>query len=176
MNLQLAEKQITEQVVGFMTLRGWRAVRKQVAKFTNPVGGVVSIGEKGMADYQFIWYLPNGISLVLWVEMKAPDGQLRDDQVKWITREMARGGVVYVADDFRVFEAWYYQVYGWLHQSQTGFGQLRLETHVNTEAFGTEGQGIVDQTGSAGVAKKRVSARSRSKRTARRKTGLRKQQ
>lgn len=125
---KLSERDVTRQIRDFMKYRGWRPIRMQSATFSGPTGGVVAVGEQGMPDYQYLYYLGDSEALVLWIELKSPDDKrtcrCRPDrarlctvcaQKQWRERETERGGVVIQVSNLRTFEDWYAKSFGWLH-------------------------------------------------------------
>ncbi len=121
---ELLERQITQQIRDYMQYRGWRPVRMQ----RTAIPGAFSTGEPGMPDYLFVRYLPKplGACIALWIELKRPSGKLREGQPEWHARERARGGTVWVVDDFEWFANLYEQHFGWLHSGDAAIGQLDL--------------------------------------------------
>ena len=122
---QLLEKEVTQQVKDYLLYRGWRPVRMM----RTAIPGAFSVGEPGMPDFLFLRYLdcrPTCAALALWVEMKRPDGKLREGQPEWHARERARGATVWVVDDFEWFEGLYHKHFGWLHSGDAAAGQLDL--------------------------------------------------
>lgn len=128
MKQKLAEREVTKQIRDYLKYRGWRALRMQSASFSGPTGGVVSVGEPGIPDYLYLYYLGDSEALVLWIELKSPNDRrtcrCRPDskrlctvcaQSAWKTKEQERGAVVLQVSDLREFEAWYSKNFGWLH-------------------------------------------------------------
>ena len=125
--MKLLERDVTKAIKQFMQLRGWRALRMQSGTFTNPQFGVHQIGEPGMPDYLFLYYLADAECVALWVEMKRPgdDGKCRCKpggklcrtcrQTKWRVNELMRGAVVVEARNLETFGAWYEKYFAWLH-------------------------------------------------------------
>lgn len=98
----LTEKQVSDQVDDFMKAEGWRRIRHSSGTAQRVQDGLavgmMSIGEPGMPDRQYIYYLSpgTGVALVLWVELKrSKGGKRRDSQNTWHARETARGGLIY---------------------------------------------------------------------------------
>jgi len=123
-DLKLLERHVSRQVRDFLEYRGWRAIRMQ----RTVIPGSFQTGEKGMADYLFVRYLPEvkpGCSLTLWVETKRPGGPLRKHQPEWHAEERLRGAQVWVVDDFDLFARNYERVWGWLHHGGAR-GQLEF--------------------------------------------------
>jgi hypothetical protein len=124
--LKLREKDVTRQVRDFLEWHGWRGYRNQVITSQNLAGGWVRAGEKGMADWLFVYYVQDylpAMALVLWVEMKAEGEPLRPDQVRWQEIEMARGAWIITADKYESFCEWYEEKFGWLRTSDFKKGQ-----------------------------------------------------
>jgi hypothetical protein len=106
-----------------MSYKGWRPFKTH--------GFMTQPAEPGCADYAFIAYLQDGVSLILWVEFKRPGDKRRCycrpgerkicsvcRQVKWAADERRRGGEVWEGiKDLSDFEARYKQRYGWLQPS-----------------------------------------------------------
>jgi hypothetical protein len=117
---RLTEKQVSEQLDDMMRAEGWRRIRHSSGTATRVdksslAVGMMNIGEPGMPDRQYIYYLgkASGFCLVVWVELKrSKGGKLRESQVNWHAREKSRGALIYPLpangtfsiDDFR---AWY---------------------------------------------------------------------
>lgn len=138
----LCEADITSQIRDLMEARGWRAVRMQ----RTIVPGQFSTCEPGMADFLFLYFLPNphnyAVTLALWVELKRPKARMACrclqnrgtrkrctfcDQKAWQMRERARGGVVWSGvDDLGWFIEQYDRAFGWLHSGEMARGQLDL--------------------------------------------------
>lgn len=112
------EAEIARAIVDFMQKRLWRSIRMQ----RTVIPGQFQTGEPGITDYLFLHYEP---VLVLWVEVKAPDGHLRPQQREWIDRERARGATVWIAADIGAYEEAYAEKYGWLHDG-THPGQVEM--------------------------------------------------
>jgi hypothetical protein len=110
------EAKASKAFKAFMTKRGWRVIRNQ-RSIDARLG--FSTGEPGMPDFQCLRYLQNGVTVVLWVEMKAPKGRLSPKQKDWILRERSRGGLVMVVDDMDRFAAWYDSTFAWLATAKT---------------------------------------------------------
>ena len=125
--LKELEREIQDRVKDYLRWRQWRIVRHQVAVASAGAGHAFSIGEKGMADLQAIYYFPRGgLSITLWIETKRPGKELKDHQVEWALKERARGALVLKVDDTDVFFRWYEQQFGWLHSGSLGRGQREL--------------------------------------------------
>jgi len=112
--MRLAEKHIERTIRDFLELDGW-TVRKMEQNFSERKRKIV--GEKGMPDLQAIRYsrrsllAPVNVRVaceVLWVETKALDGELDEDQRKWHERERARGAqtVILGVDCAASIESW----------------------------------------------------------------------
>ena len=139
---QLLESQVTDQIRGFLESRGWRAIRMQ----RTVVPGAFTTGEPGMADFLFLYPLPDagayGVALQLWIELKNPRARMSCkclvnrgtrrrctfcDQRNWQRMERVRGFVVWSAvNDFAWFESEYQIHFGWLHSGVRARGQLDL--------------------------------------------------
>jgi hypothetical protein len=82
---KLLEREIQKQVKDFLRWRGWRIVRHQVT-VASTGASTFSVGEKGMADLQAIYYIAGnrpGLTLTLWVETKRLGKKLRPEQEVW---------------------------------------------------------------------------------------------
>jgi hypothetical protein len=104
------EAQLTEQVVDFMKMKGWRALRMSRGVATFGDRGTVTFGEPGMPDWLFLRYGREGLSMrsILWMEMKQSKSRescrcatkktrqrcTACDQRKWRMTETARGASV----------------------------------------------------------------------------------
>jgi hypothetical protein len=109
---KLLERQVTKQIRDYMKARGWRPIRMQ----RTVMPGQFQTGEPGIPDYLFVRYLRPGIATALWIELKRPGGgKLRPQQREWISRELQRGALVWIVDDFDEFCAAYSGTFGWLH-------------------------------------------------------------
>ena len=125
---RMLEVDVTAQVKDFFALRGWRAIRHQ--RFVVPGAG--QSGEPGQPDFCFIKYLQgkdgafNGVSLVLWVELKKPNAKTQCRcrpekrskctacaQQDWAERETKRGGIVLRVSSVKDLEGWYVPRFGW---------------------------------------------------------------
>jgi hypothetical protein len=110
----LLEKDVTRQVRDYLAFRGWRALPMQ----RTVLPGSFQSGEPGQADYLFLRYMGGGKpgeTLSLWLEFKAPGGQLRKGQSEW---QRLRGGIVWVVDSFDGFEETYDHEFGWIHAEE----------------------------------------------------------
>lgn len=128
-SLHLRESDVSKQIRDFLEFRGWRVIRMNVTKTQDKSGRWTSFGEVGQPDYLCLFYKlnranPPGCSVALWVEVKQKGGKLREVQAQWHRDEALRGATVVVADDFRDFESWYWECFGWVHQLQSGQGHL----------------------------------------------------
>lgn len=134
--LPLSEADVAKQVKDFLVWRKWRAVRMQ----RTVVPGQFQTGEPGIPDFLFLRYLPDGVTLTLWVEFKKPTDRrgcrcrpgkttlcTQCAQAKWKERERRLGAVVVEVSDLDAFHRWYDREYGWLHTGKSGVGQLQLE-------------------------------------------------
>lgn len=121
MPLKLTERDVTRQIRDFLEWRQWRALRQQ----RTVIPGAFQTGEPGIPDFLFLRYLPDGMALALWVEMKAPGRKTAERQQQWRAREEKRGAVVVTVDDLGAFQSWYDEQYGWLHGPE-GIGQMDL--------------------------------------------------
>jgi hypothetical protein len=134
---KLNEAQVTQQIRGFMESHGWRPIRNQ----RTVIPGAFQSCEPGTPDFLFLRYLPNGVCLALWIELKAKNARIvcrcsqvagtrrrctPCDQKAWRQREKARGAVVWQVDDLDWFLQEYQEFYGWLHTGESGRGQLDL--------------------------------------------------
>jgi len=139
------EAALTAELKRFLEARGWRAVRNE----SGFVPGAGSIGEKGMADWQFLRYLETpGLALVLWIEAKPPGYKPRCNckpgevnpktgrrgkghecrscgQKRWAETERARGALVMQVNDVDAFAEWYARTFHWLPEPEA-VGQQRL--------------------------------------------------
>jgi len=104
------EGKLSAELVAFLEGQGWRSKRNQ--RTFSRKG--FSTGEPGMPDFLFLCYLPSGVTLALWIEMKTPKGELRPQQKTWILRERGRGALVMVVDDVERFKCWYNTEFAWL--------------------------------------------------------------
>ena len=119
---KLLEAQVTKAIVKFMKRNGWRPIRHQ----RTVVPGAFQTAEPGMADYQFLLYLPEmpGLSLCVWVEMKGQTDRRKCSclqraalgkrgvcgvcrQANWRKREEALGALFGPGHDPVEFEKWY---------------------------------------------------------------------
>lgn len=144
------EAQVARELRAFLEARGWRAVRME----SGFVPGAGSFGEKGIADWLFLCYLPlRGNTLAMWIETKAPGakqvchckpavmepgkrpGTMRQakaahecrmhGQQRWRRDEEARGALVLTVSDVPAFIAEYSRVFSWLPEPAEK-GQMRL--------------------------------------------------
>lgn len=125
---KLLEREIQKQVKDFLRWRGWRIVRHQVTVATTGAS-TFSVGEKGMADLQAIYYFTDnkpGLTLTLWVETKRLGKKLRPDQEIWKRTEEMRGGLVWKADHIGDFMEQYERTFGWLHTDDRVKGQKAI--------------------------------------------------
>lgn len=124
--MKLLERDVSKAIKEFMQLRGWRPLRMQSGTFTNPQFSSFRVGEPGMPDYLFLYYLQDSECVALWVEMKRPgdsgkcrcaDGKLCRvcRQTKWRVDELLRGAVVVQARSLEEFAGWYEKYFAWLH-------------------------------------------------------------
>jgi len=139
---KLLEREVTRQIRDFMTSHGWRAIRHQ----RTVVPGQFQSGEPGIPDYSFVYYLPRnkvlGACVLVWIEMKGTHDKRRCNclqrqvqgkkgkctnctQADWRRREESRGAVFAPGNDYSVFETWYSQKFGWLHDGRLP-GQLEM--------------------------------------------------
>lgn len=124
---KLLERDVARQVKDFLRWRQWRIVRHQVAVASGGAS-TFSVGEKGMADLQAVYYFRggHGLTLTLWIETKRPGKPLKPHQIEWKAKEEARGACVWKVDNIDAFERAYNAKFGWLHRGDTGHGQREL--------------------------------------------------
>jgi hypothetical protein len=128
MSSKLLERQIQKQVKDFLRWKGWRIVRHQVT-VASTGASTFSVGEKGMADLQAIYYLnafKPGLTLTLWVETKRLGKKLRPEQETWKQHEEVRGGLYWKADHIGEFIEQYERIFGWLHTDDRVKGQKAI--------------------------------------------------
>jgi hypothetical protein len=126
---------VAKAISQFLVERGWRRVRHE----SGFVPGAGSFGERGIADYQYLYYVPQarvkGAALVLWVETKPPDYKprcacraarkeagvyypakvCRDcGQKRWQAAERQRGALVVQVSDAEAFRRWYAEHFTWI--------------------------------------------------------------
>lgn len=95
----LRERDITEQVKGFLESRGWYAVRLQSGTVRGVTRGTyINLGAKGLPDWIFV-----RAREALFVEMKKPGGVPSADQKKWLERAEIQGIMAIVADGLGTF-------------------------------------------------------------------------
>lgn len=105
---RLMERDVKDQLVGFMESKGWRPIRMQTGMMQNG-RAAIPFGEKGQCDWQFIRYLPGFLGRVglIWVETKRPGAKpacrcrifdkkrcTACSQKAWKETEIQRGGLV----------------------------------------------------------------------------------
>lgn len=83
----LSEKEIQEQIVGYLRLRGWEVseIRERYA------AGQGRYSQPGIPD---VYCIKGGRSV--WLEVKTRTGKVRPAQVEWHERHKNAGGEVYV--------------------------------------------------------------------------------
>lgn len=144
--MALSEAKLTQQVKDFLEAHGWRALRMQ-SGLVHGAAGRMRLGEPGMADFLFIWYMRKNAppdmygDLCLWVEFKRPEDRRKCtcvknigtkrrctvcDQKNWKDREKQRGSMVWTVKDFVAFELLYRERFGWLHNGERAVGQTEL--------------------------------------------------
>lgn len=106
----LLERDVTRITCDFLRAHNWRLVRLNVTSM--PLKGQwVSFGERGMPDWLAIYYLPDGLAVLLWLEFKSKKGKLSLDQELWHIREEKCGATVCTISDFESFHDWYLSKY-----------------------------------------------------------------
>lgn len=129
------EAKVSSDISDFMKKKGWRKLRQQSAMVSRLVAGVPDpqqvfrIGEKGMTDLMFIYYLDQskGLTVTVWVEVKrSKGGVLGEDQIEWQTKEIERGALVINASNVQEYIETYVKVLGWIHDSAAVKGQASL--------------------------------------------------
>ena len=141
---QLSEADVTAQVKDFLTHKGWRAFRQSRGKFRNPQGNMFTIGEAGLPDWLYVFYVQNaglpGAAIVLWVEKKGTGKHAKCicatktahqactacDQKAWREYERKRGAQVWIVDDLDGFMRAYKATFSYLHTGDLASGQLEL--------------------------------------------------
>jgi hypothetical protein len=110
-SLPLLERDVTRQCCDLLKAEGWRLIRHNVTKV--PMRGQwVSFGEKGMPDWQAIYYLGSFSTLTLWLEFKQRGkGRLREEQLAWRLAEEKRGACVWRVDDYDEFRSLYREAF-----------------------------------------------------------------
>jgi hypothetical protein len=119
--VKLVEKEVTGQIRDFLKAKGWRAIRMQ----RTVMPGQFQTGEPGIADFLFLYYIKPGVTAAVWIELKRPGGKLRPQQIEWIRKELQRGALVWVVEDFPSFADLYSRQFGWLHDGRLP-GQVEL--------------------------------------------------
>lgn len=142
---RLLEAAVTKQIKDFLEAKQWRPIRMQSGKFLNPAGQMMTVGQRGMADWFFVYYLEKvrkGLSVTLWIEMKREGNKNRCDcvaraqagksgpctpcaQRDWRAREEGRGALFGPGDSIDTFMEFYRDVLGWLHDGHVA-GQIDL--------------------------------------------------
>lgn len=124
--IKLLERDVTGQVKSYLEFRGWRLIRHNVTTIQSAYGQWTHFGEKGMPDYLALKYLPDGVSLHLWLEFKKLKGVLEAHQLKWHNTERLRGALVWKVDEIKAFIARYEAQFGWVHTEDWISGQKDL--------------------------------------------------
>lgn len=124
--VKLLEKHVTEQVKSYLEFRGWRLIRHNVTKVQSVYGQWTQFGENGMPDYLALKYLPDGVSLHLWLEFKRLKGKLEAHQIAWHNTERLRGAIVWRVDEIKSFIVRYEAQFGWVHTEDWISGQKDL--------------------------------------------------
>lgn len=84
----LSERDVTEQIVGYLRAMGWTCVRQQSGLFSRPgSSGRIRIGEVGAADWYAYRALPNFGTIVefFYMEFKAPGKTPATEQEFWMS-------------------------------------------------------------------------------------------
>jgi len=104
---ELTEKQITEQILGFLRSRSWYCLRIQSGLLPTSDGKrFVRLGQKGVPD--FVCFRGRE---ALFVEMKRPGKQLSRDQKAWFDWAECQGIIAIWADGLGMFMAKYSKVW-----------------------------------------------------------------
>lgn len=146
------EAEVVRDLKNFLAARGWRAVRME----TGFVPGAGSFGEKGIADWLFLRYMPGrGLTMAMWIEAKPPGhkpvcrckpavmvpgkrpgtekiGKPAHEcrscgQARWKLAEEARGALVLTVSYVPAFISEYQRVFGWLPEPKPQAQQMILE-------------------------------------------------
>ena len=143
------EAQVARELRAFLEDKGWRYVRME----SGYVPGAGNIGEKGIPDGLWVFYIPGkrGLAALMWIETKPTGYKPRCDckpammgpgkrpgtlkqikaarecrwhgQQRWRRDEEARGALVLTVSDVPAFIAEYSRVFSWLPVEK---GQMSL--------------------------------------------------
>lgn len=111
--LQLSEKQITEQVKGFLETKGWLYLRLQSGLLRTMDKRFLRVGKPGTPDAVAVNALyREGYTQTLFLEFKrAKGGKLSADQVAWHAEARRNRLTVLVISDFKEFKVQYDDLY-----------------------------------------------------------------
>jgi hypothetical protein len=103
----LLEREVSRTTCAFLKAEGWRVIRMNVTRL--PLKGQwVSFGEKGMPDFEAIYYLRGGHAIVWWLEFKRErGGKASAAQFLWAENEKRLGAVVIQVESFDQFHSLY---------------------------------------------------------------------
>ena len=98
--MKLTEKQVTEQVIGYLRTRGWYCVRLNSGLVSTPDGRRLRVGKKGLPD----WVVFRAVQYC-FLEIKATGKGLRMEQDEWYADARAKGITATWTDDLENIKA-----------------------------------------------------------------------
>ena len=109
-SIPLSEKQVTEQVIGFLKSEGFVCFRMQAGTVRGLTGGsFIKLNPKGTPDWVAIsgCYV-KGYAKTIFLEMKrSKGGKLSPDQISWHTEAAKDNLAVFVVSDYKEFRKQY---------------------------------------------------------------------
>lgn len=108
----VVENDVEDRLAVYFARRGWTMIRQHVGLFKSRAGQYVKIGERGMTDYLVTRPIRPGLTLSVYVEVKAPGCEPSDEQLRWMRRQQALGHYAVWFDSVEACAAWFEARFG----------------------------------------------------------------
>lgn len=108
----LVENDVEARLAEYFARRGWTMIRQHVGLFKSRSGMYVKIGEKGMTDYLVTRPIRPGLTLSVYVEVKAPGCEPDEHQLRWMRRQRSLGHYAEWFDSVDSCRAWFEARFG----------------------------------------------------------------
>lgn len=113
-SIPLTEKQVTEQVKGFLEAKGWTYIRLNSGLLRTPDKRFMRVGKVGLPDAVAVYgCYASGYTKTLFLEYKrSSGGKVSKSQSEWHQEALKKKLVVLVVSDFKEFRKQYDTLFG----------------------------------------------------------------